>query len=76
MGKVLTIYCPVCKKRVVPDWETEDPYYDDPELAHWVPVCPFCGLQLTKNVIDSVTEEGESRWQVVKHVNGQKESGA
>ena len=59
--KVRRIYCPVCKKHVVPKWESEDPYYDDPELAPWVPVCPFCGLQLTKNVIDSVTEEGESR---------------
>jgi len=37
--KVRRIYCPVCKKRVVPKWETEDPYaervYDDPELAPW-----------------------------------------
>ena len=49
--KVLRIYCPVCRKKVVPEWEREHPL-DTP-----VPVCPYCGLQLTKNVIESFKGE-------------------
>jgi len=60
---VLRIYCPNCKKFVVPEWDLdwEDDWdagwgYDG-ECLNWIPICPYCGLALTKPVIEAVKEE-------------------
>jgi len=62
---VIKIYCPRCKRYVVPEWEItidgiiQEGWGYDSECVETVPICPICGLQLTKNLIETFKENSK-----------------
>ena len=64
MNQAERVYCPACKRWVIPEYELDiEGIRDlgwgcDYETARKIPICPNCGLELTQNVVDSFRTNG------------------